>query len=499
MQPNPGLTTTRPVSHHEETFEPATFGATPSSADALEEEPTPPPGVTQVSSWPMWLLGLVIMVDQVDQNIVRGVQGVLKEDMALNDFEIGLLLSSFVLVNGVITVPAGYLADRWNRSRTIGHTVVAWSAITALTGLFRNFGWLLAIRSALGFGQAITEPAAASLIADYYPVEKRGRAFSIQYCLLFVGAGLGIALGGLVANWIGWRWAFIVVGSPGVLIAFWCYRLREPRRGHADRLHLGLDEEGEDDVDVTPGPLAGGYVAFMRDMVSGLRADLRTILGITTMRYALVGVATLLFTITAVAAALPQFYERQLGADAGAAEVMVGALVILGGLPGVLVGGIVADRYATRIRGARMAIPAYCLLLGNGIVLISYLRVPLWPAWVLEIIGFFFVTMSIPSLRAGLADAVPANLRGAGFGAFNLCAVLFGQAAAPLLVFGLSGAFDDNLRTALLIVTPPVFIGSFLLLRARDHLDEDAAKIFQAIMTAMQEQQEREAREKGGT
>ena len=488
------------MSHHEETFEPATFGATPSSADALEEEPTPAPqtGAPALSAWPMWLLGLVIMIDQVDQNIVRGVQRVLQDDMVLSDFQIGLLLSSFVLVNGVITVPAGYLADRWNRTRTIGHTVVVWSAITAVTGAFKNYGWLLAIRSALGFGQAITEPAAASLIADYYPIEKRGKAFSIQYCLLFVGAGLGIALGGLVGDWLGWRWAFLVVGSPGVLIAFFVYRMREPRRGHADRLHLGLDEQGQDDVDLTPGPLAEGYRAFVRDMVSGLRADLRTILGITTMRYALVGVSALLFTITAVAAGLPQFYNRHLGATESDAEVLVGALVILGGLPGVLVGGVVADRFSARIRGARMAIPAYCLLLGNFIVLVSYLRVPLWPAWILQIVGFFFVTMSIPSLRAGLADAVPANLRGAGFGAFNLCAVLFGQAAAPLLVFGLSGAFDDNLRTALILVTPPVFIGSLLLLRARDHLDEDAAKIFQAIMTAMQEQQEREKDARGG-
>jgi MFS family permease len=111
----------------------------------------------------------------------------------------------------------------------------------------------------------------------------------------------------------------------------------------------------------------------------------------------------------------------------------------------------------------------------------------------LELVGFFITTMSIPSLRAGLSDAVPANLRGAGFGAFNLCSVLFGQAAAPLILFGISGAFDDNLRTALLAVTPPVIIGALLLLRARDHLDEDAAKIFEAIVTAMQEQQERDA------
>ncbi len=484
------------MADHEETLQPSTYGATPSSADAVEEETSPSKaaGPPQISSWPMWVLGLVIMVDQIDQNIVRGLVTPLKEDLGISDFQIGLLLSSFVLVNGLITVPAGYLADRWNRSRTIGHTVVAWSAITAFSGLFRNFGWLIGVRSALGFGQAITEPACASLIADYYPAEQRGKAFSIQQGLLFVGVGLGVGLGGAIGSTLGWRWAFLIVALPGFFVAMLAYRLKEPSRGHADRLHLGLDDDGVD-VDVEESHLfEEGFRQFVRDMIAGLRQDLRTIWGITTMRYALVGVSALLFSITAVAAGLPQFYERQLGVKEGQAEALFALLVIAGGLPGVLLGGRLADRYATRIRGARMAIPAYCILIGTGLFTMSYLWVPLAVAIPLELVGFFITTMSIPSLRAGLSDAVPANLRGAGFGAFNLCSVLFGQAAAPLILFGISGAFDDNLRTALLAVSPPVFIGALLLLRARDHLDEDAAKIFQAIVTAMQEQQEREAR-----
>jgi MFS family permease len=486
------------VAEHEDTFEPATLGATPSSADAVEEAPAAPApaGPKLVSAIPMWVLGLVIMIDQMDQNIVRGVVKPLKADLGISDLQVGLLLSSFVLVNGLITVPAGYLADRWNRTRTIGHTVVAWSGITALTGAFRSYPWLLGVRTALGFGQAITEPSAASLLADYYPAEQRGRAFSIQQSLLFVGFGLGVGLGGLIGNSLGWRWAFIIVGAPGVVIALWVYRLQEPKRGAADRLHLGLDETGKDDIDVEHGLFDEGFGPFLRDMVAGLKADMRTIWGITTMRYALVGVSSLLFTITAAGAALPQFYERQLHVGGGKAEAYVGLLVILGGLPGVLLGGRVADRYATRVRGARMAIPAYCILIGNALFLTSYLHVPFAAAFPIQVIGFFITTMSVPALRAGLSDAVPANLRGAGFGAFNLCSVLFGQAAAPLIVFALSGAFDDNMRTALLLVTPPVFIGALILLKARDHLDEDAAKIFQAIVTAMQEQQEREARDK---
>src|SRR5437899_12342503 len=96
-----------------------------------EENVTTTP-TRQMSSWPMWVLGLVIMIDQIDQNIVRGIETPLRKDphLHMTDFKFGLLLSAFVAVNGIISVPAGYLADRWHRTRTIGHTIVAWSGIT---------------------------------------------------------------------------------------------------------------------------------------------------------------------------------------------------------------------------------------------------------------------------------------------------------------------------------------------------------------------------------
>jgi len=481
-----------PEHEHEDIPEPGTLDITPTSADVPEETPAAPSArKLSVSVWPMWVLGLVIFIDQVDQNILRGVVTPLQHDLGIGDLQIGVLLTAYTIVNGVITVPAGYLADRWNRSRTIGHTVVAWSGLTALTAAMPNYGSLLAIRSALGFGQAVTEPSAASLIGDYYPQEQRGKAFAVQQCLLLAGIGVGIGIGGVVGATLGWRAAFLVVGTPGVLIAFAMYRLREPGRGEADRLHLGLDREGHDEVEVSHGLFEEGWRPFVRDMISGLRADARTILGIPTMRFALVGVSALLFTINAIGAALPQFYERDLGVGKGTAEALIGVLVVAGGIPGVMLGGRFADRYMTRVRGARMAIPAYCLLVGSALFGISYLWMPFAPAFVLEVVGIFVMSMAIPALRAGLTDAVPANLRGAGFGFFNLASILFGG-MAPLLIFGISQATGD-LRIALLACSPPIFAGALVLLRARDHLDEDAARIFQAIVTAMQEQQAREA------
>jgi MFS family permease len=492
------------MADHEETFEPATLGSTPSSADSIETAPAPAAAaarpVGRISAWPMWMLGLVLLLDSVDQSIVRGMVGPLQKAFHVDDTGIGILTSAFILVNGLITVPAGYLADRWHRTRTIGQTVLAWSGITALCAAAPNFASLVGIRGALGFGQAITEPSAASLIADYYPTEQRGRAFAIQQVMIIGGFGLGVGIGGVVGNAFGWRAGFLVVAVPGILIAALAFRLREPSRGHADRLHLGMASDDDDEAvsaTVTEGLFEGGFAQFVRDMVAGLAKDLRTIWDITTMKYAMVGVAVLLFTVTAVSTWLPQFYERQLHIHKGDAEAYFAALVFLGGIPGILLGGRVADRYATRVRGARVAIPAYCILVGNSLFVISYLRVPFWPAFVLEVFGLFFVTMAIPGLRAGLSDAIPANLRGAGFGAFNLVSVVLGGAGAPIVVSVLSQHYDRNLRTAFLLVSPLVYVGAWVLLRAREHLEADAMKIFQAVLEAMQAQQAKAATEEG--
>ena len=434
----------------------------------------------------MWVLGLVIMVDQIDQNVVRGVVDQLKIEFGINDAQIGVLLSAFVLVNGLVTVPAGYLADRWNRTRTIGHTVLGWSFITMLTAAANSFATLVGLRALLGFGQAITEPSAASLLSDYYPTSRRGRVFSNQQVMGFIGFGLGIALGGAVGSALGWRAAFLVVGPPSIVVAFLAYALREPARGHGDRLHVGAaPDEPVEHVAL----FEHGFRRFVVDMSRGLREDFRTIWQITTLRYALVGVSALMFTVAGIGAWLPQFHERFSGMSEKQATAAVGALIIFGGIPGVLLGGRLADRFATRVKGARVVIPAYCIFVGNTILILSYLPVPAWSSVCLQLLGIFAITSAIPALRAGMADAVPAHLRGAGFGAFNLVSILFGAAAAPIIVGALADVW--NLRVAFLIVSPPVYIGAWILYLARNHLDADAMKIFEAVMRAMQVDQER--------
>ena len=87
-------------------------------------------------------------------------------DLGASAQDIGIVFGAGNLVAVVCFLPAGYLADRWNRKEAIGKTVVAWSGLTALGATALNFPMLVGFRSMLGFGQAITEPSAASLASE---------------------------------------------------------------------------------------------------------------------------------------------------------------------------------------------------------------------------------------------------------------------------------------------------------------------------------------------
>ena len=127
------------------------------------------------------------------------------------------------------------------------------------------------------------------------------------------------------------RWALVIVALPGIAVAMLVYRLREPKRGTADLMAAMGEGEIEDSDGDNPRLFEHGLRQFLVDMVDGLRADMRTVLRIRTMRYALVGVASLLFTVTAISSWLAQYYIRHLHVAEGDGEAWFMALAILAG------------------------------------------------------------------------------------------------------------------------------------------------------------------------
>lgn len=454
--------------------------------DQSDNIPQSVPKLSKIPIWPMWLFGLVTFIDSADGSIIRGITTSIEKAFHVSDLSVSFLVSAPIAINALVTMPAGYLADRWNRMKAIGHTLVAWSIVCAAGAFSISYLFLLASRTLTGFGQGINEPSANSVIADFYPLEGRGRAFSIQQCLNYVGVGVGAAMAGYIAELWGWRSSFLVVTTPGFIIAYFAYRLKEPKRGSSDLAHLGIKENQENQKKQ---PLfENGFYQFSKEMLIGLYKDVKTILKIPTLRLTLVGVAFILFTVNAVGFWLTTFYQRAFGVSEASAALYFALLLIIGGIPGTIFGGRLADYYVAKYPSARVVIPSFAAAIATTLFIISFLRLPLFLTVILQLVGFFTATAAVPALRAGLSDVTPGTLRGTGFGAFNLTSVLFGSAAAPVVVGALSTALH-NLRLALIIVLPPVYLGAWMLFRARKHIAQDTQKIFLAVMQAYQEQQ----------
>jgi MFS family permease len=444
-----------------------------------------PPTGRRFPLWPLWTMAAVSLVDQIDVSVARGVLPVLEDEWRLSDTELGLVTSVFVVVSTVATIPAGWVADHYRRTRVIGWTLLSWSGLILLSATAVNYVHLLFARAAMGIGQAVDDPASTSYLGDSYPARMRGRVFSAQQVSFFLGGGIGLALGGWVGETFGWRWAFAVVGVPGALVALAVFRLREPRRGEAELpASMTWDEIAAlppREFDRASGAAGLTMGEFARLAWTELVSQLRMIFGIRTMRYVLVGVAALLFTVAGISTWLPIYHERYSGMSVTRATVVVGIVLGLGGLIGTIAGGMFSDRYHHRWKGGRVVIVVWSAVLCAVLYMISFAVGDVGVRIALQFIGVVAAAGAAPGLRAAMADVVPADSRGVGASAMALTTSVFGTALAPVLVGGVS-SLTGSLVAAFYLTFPPVILGLMLLLRARHTLEDDARAIITAIV-----------------
>lgn len=433
---------------------------------------------------PLVVMALVALVDQIDVSVARGVLPILEDEWALSDTELGLITSVFVVVSAVATIPAGWVADHYRRNRVIGWTLLSWSGLILLSATALNYLNLLVARAAMGIGQAVDDPASTSYLGDSYPSGMRGRVFSMQQVSFFLGGGIGLALGGWVGEAYGWRWAFAVVALPGALVALAVFRLREPRRGEAE---LPASMTWDEIEALPPRPVdrssgAEGLTGrqFARLAATELVSQLRMIFGIRTMRYVLVGVAALLFTVSGVSTWLAIYHERYSDMSVSQATAVTGGVLGLGGVIGTIVGGAFSDRYHHRWKGGRIAIVVWSSVFAALMFMASFAVEPVAVRVGLQFVGVVAAAGAAPGLRASMLDVVPPESRGVGASAMALTTSVFGAAMAPVLVGGVS-SLTGSLVAAFYLTFPPVIVGLLLLLRARHTLEEDARAIVTAI------------------
>ena len=207
-----------------------------------------PPGAPSAAyaRYVLAVLVIVYVLNFLDRQIISILAEDIKQDLGISDGQIGFLYgTAFAVFYAIFGIPLARLADVWNRRTLISLGLGFWSLMTAASGLASGFGQLAAARVGVGVGEASATPAAFSMLSDSFPVRVRATVLAIYSSGIYIGAGVGLAIGGqIVDRWndafpdgnaplgiVGWQAAYLAVGLPGVLLALWVRTLREPARG----------------------------------------------------------------------------------------------------------------------------------------------------------------------------------------------------------------------------------------------------------------------------
>ncbi|EAQ27665.1 major facilitator family transporter [Erythrobacter sp. NAP1] len=291
----------------------------------------------------LFMLLVVYIFNFVDRQILSILATPIQADLELSDGEMGLLGGlAFALLYSTMAVPLAALADRTSRSWVITVSLAAWSGFTALCGLAQNFWHIFLARLGVGIGEAGGVAPSYALIGDYFPSERRATALSVYSLGIPIGSGLGVLMGGYIAATVDWRTAFFVVGLAGVLIA---------------PLFKFLVRDKTKNVEV---PDAAGEMPQ--------QPTLRETAGILAKKPSFwllsFGAASSSMLGYGIAFWLPSLLIRSFGFDLVQTSQFYGALLLIGGVAGVLAGGMLADRLGGRDRAYYAWLPAIAFILG---------------------------------------------------------------------------------------------------------------------------------------
>ena len=381
--------------------------------------------------WAMALLLAIYTSNFVDRQVLSVLQQPIKEELKLTDGQLGLLQGfAFAIFYSILGIPIARLAERRSRKTIIAVSVLVWSGMTALCGMAGSFGALFLFRVGVGVGEAGASPPAHSMIADYYPPQKRATALSIYSLGIPLGSLLGAVLGGLVAQRYGWRPAFFVVGAPGVLLAILSqFTLREPPRGHSE---APASQTGDP---------AGDALQDAASAAPSFGAVVRRLGSKPAFLHIAAGAALASFAGYGINAFAAPYYIRTFGLTLAQVGVVFGIVAGLGAGVGVLAGGLISDRAGRGDRRWYAWAPAIGTAVGAPLYMVAFL-LPSWQASVavLFVTGAFVYTYLGPSFGV-MHNMVSPRMRATATALLFLIINLIGLGLGPTVVGLLSDAF----------------------------------------------------------
>jgi predicted MFS family arabinose efflux permease len=359
------------------------------------------------------LIGLNLL-NYIDRYILPGEVSLIQREFHSSDQQMGALTTALFLFYMVAAPLTGWLGDRFPRKPLIIFGAVLWSVATLGTAWVHSYTTLYIRHALVGVGEATFGIFAPAVLADFYPERDRNRILSIFYLAIPVGAALGYLAGGELGSVWGWRAPFLVCAVPGLVIAaLYGWLGREPVRGSSDHIRPSAD----------------------RSTVLGLFRN-------PAFLTATFGLAALTFAMGGISAWVPEFLRRSAGFSAGNASLAVGAITVIDGIAGTLVGGWVAQRWLRTDHRALYLVSFWSVALTLPCGALAFFGPPAWTLPSLFAAEFFLFLNTGP-LNAAIMNSVAGPVRATAV-SLNLFFIhCFGDTFSPQII----GAISDRSRS----------------------------------------------------
>jgi predicted MFS family arabinose efflux permease len=329
------------------------------------------------------VLTVVSTMNWVDRQVVPILFPGIRAELGLSDTELGIVGGlAFSLIYAVSGFGFGMAADRYRRVYVIAFGLTLWSTATAAGAFATDFTTLFWTRFFTGIGAASLFPCALSLIGERFPPERRGRALGIFGSAAAVGAGLGVGLGGRLAEILGWRQVFLIYGGAGLLLLPLVFSLPAAPRPRSTT------------------PMEPPW-KVIRDLIADRR-----------LLFMWMGGAMAIASAVGYAAWVPSYFVRDRGLAVSEAGAVFGGGALLGGIVGSLLGGLLADR-RRRVRFAgEFDVSIASALVAAPLILLTINSTSPWIFMPIALVTSIAIFAFFPALPAVLLALVPKERHG---------------------------------------------------------------------------------------
>ncbi|HXA16758.1 MAG TPA: MFS transporter [Thermoanaerobaculia bacterium] len=398
------------------------------------------PATRRAARYALAILALINLFNYLDRWVVAAlVESIKKSELHLSDTQIGLLPTGFIIIYTLTSPLFGTLGDRRARPPLIAFGVAVWSIATSLAGFARGFLSLFIARSGVGVGEAAYGTIAPALLADSFPIERRGRVLSVFFAAIPIGSAAGYILGGLVDQHFGWRAAFWIAGAPGLLLALLVLMVKDPPRGLHDSAVVAI----------APKHWTVGYRDLFRN-----RPFILAALGYGAYTFALGGLGFW----------MPAFLERVRGMPRSEATVTFGVIACVTGFIGTFTGGWLGDLFLSRSKQSYLWVSGIATLIAAPATYIAVSN-PHRSVYLPAIaIAEVFIFMCTGPINSAIINVVKPAERATAVGLSVLAMHLVGDIPSPPLI----GLVSDHtsLERAFMLVPLSIVIAGFIWMYA---------------------------------